>query len=116
MSRKNKLPNIHPGEILLEEFLRPFDISQNALARALRVPPRRINEIVLGKRSLSADTAIRLAKYFGTSEKFWLGLQDDHDLEAAMDAADDLGKIPAHTRHVAEQAPNYAATRTKHRR
>lgn len=79
----DKLPNIHPGEVLLEEFLVPMDISQNALARAIGVPPRRINEIVLGKRAISADTAIRLARYFGTSEKFWMGLQVDYDLEEA---------------------------------
>ena len=79
--RKKSLPNIHPGEILLEEFLLPMNISQNALARATGVPPRRINEIVLGKRSVTADTALRLAKAFGTSEGFWLGLQADYDLE-----------------------------------
>lgn len=75
------LPNIHPGEVLLEEFLLPLNISQNALARAAGVPPRRINEIVLGKRSITADTAVRLAAALGTSERFWLGLQADHDLE-----------------------------------
>ncbi len=75
------LPNIHPGEILLEEFLLPMEISQNALARTTGVPPRRINEIVLGKRGITADTALRLAKAFGTSEGFWLGLQADYDLE-----------------------------------
>ncbi|MDM9627082.1 HigA family addiction module antitoxin [Rhizobium sp. S152] len=74
------LPNPHPGEILLEEFLTPMALSQNALARALRVPPRRINEIVLGKRSVTADTDLRLARYFGLSEGFFLGLQADHDL------------------------------------
>jgi antitoxin HigA-1 len=77
------LPNIHPGEVLLEEFLEPMCISQNALARAAGVPPRRINEIVLGKRGVSADTAVRLAKTLGTSERFWLGLQADYDLEEA---------------------------------
>ncbi len=84
-----KLPNIHPGEVLLEEFLQPLGISQNALARATGVPPRRINEIVLGKRGVSADTAVRLAAALGTSERFWLGLQADHDLEDARRA---LGK------------------------
>jgi antitoxin HigA-1 len=74
------LPNPHPGEILLGEFLKPMDLSQNALARAVRVPPRRINEIVLGKRSVTADTDLRLARYFGMSEGFFLGLQADHDL------------------------------------
>jgi addiction module HigA family antidote len=78
-----RLPNIHPGEILLEEFLKPMNISQNALGRAVSVPPRRINEIVLGKRSITADTALRLAAFFGNSESFWLGLQADFDLEEA---------------------------------
>lgn len=76
-----QLANIHPGEILLEEFLKPMELSQKRLARELGVPPRRINEIVLRKRSISADTAVRLARYFGTSEKFWTGLQVDYDLE-----------------------------------
>src|SRR2546428_12291792 len=76
-----KLRNIHPGEVLLEEFLNPIGISQNALARAIGVPPRRINEIILGKRAVTADTALRLATFFGTSEGFWLGLQADYDLE-----------------------------------
>ncbi len=74
------LPNPHPGEILAEEFLKPFGLSQNALARAVRVPPRRINEIVLGKRAVTADTDLRLARYFGVSEGFFLGLQADYDL------------------------------------
>lgn len=78
-----ELKNVHPGDILLHEFLEPMGISQNKLAREISVPPRRINEIVLGKRSITADTALRLARYFGSSEKFWLGLQDDYDLEEA---------------------------------
>ena len=77
------LPNIHPGEVLLEEFLIPMGISQNALANAIGVPPRRINEIVLGKRAVTADTAVRLAHYFGTSEQFWMMLQASFDLEEA---------------------------------
>ena len=77
------LPNIHPGEILLEEFLNPMAISQNRLARAMDVPPRRINEIVHGKRAVTADTALRLAHALGTSEQFWMGLQADYDLEEA---------------------------------
>ena len=76
-----KLPNVHPGEVLLEEFLGPLGISQNRLAREIGVPPRRINEIVLGKRSVTPDTALRLSRYFGTSSRFWLGLQLDYDLE-----------------------------------
>ena len=74
------LPNPSPGEILLEEFLKPMELSQNALARAVNVPPRRINEIVLGKRTVTADTDLRLARYFGLSEGFFLGLQADYDL------------------------------------
>jgi len=84
-----RLPNIHPGEVLLLEFLEPLGISQNALARALDVPPRRINEIVLGKRGISADTALRLARYFRTTEGFWMALQADYDLDEARRA---LGK------------------------
>ena len=74
------LPNPHPGEILKEEFLLPMELSQNALARAVNVPPRRINEIVLGKRSITADTDLRLARYFGLSDGFFLGLQNDYEL------------------------------------
>lgn len=74
------LPNPHPGDILLEEFLKPMNLSQNALARAVHVSPRRINEIVLGKRDVTADTDLRLARYFGLSEGFFLGLQTDYDL------------------------------------
>lgn len=81
-----KLANIHPGEILLEEFLKPMAISQNRIGREIGVPPRRINEIVLGKRSVTPDTALRLARYFGSSEEFWLGLQMDYDLEQARRA------------------------------
>ena len=76
-----KLPTIHPGEILLEEFLNPLGISQYQLAKDISVPPRRINEIVHGQRSITADTALRLARYFGTSERFWLNLQARYDLE-----------------------------------
>jgi len=88
------LPNPPPGEILLEEFLRPMELSQNALARAVGVPPRRINEIVLGKRAVTADTDLRLARYFGMSEGFFLGLQADYDLmERRRQIADDLAAI-----------------------
>jgi len=82
----NNVPNISPGEVLLEEFLIPMGISRRALARAAGVPSRRINEIVVGKRGVSADTAVRLAAVLGTSERFWLGLQADHDLEVARRA------------------------------
>ena len=81
-----KLKNIHPGEILLEEFLKPMGISQNGLARAIGVPPRRINEIVLGRRSITADTALRLAQAFGTSVQFWMGLQDEYVIREARNA------------------------------
>jgi len=80
-----KIPAVHPGEILLEEFLRPMKISQNKLGRDLGVSPRRINEIIHGKRSITADTALRLAYYFGNSPSFWLGLQMDYDLDTAED-------------------------------
>ncbi len=79
----SKLRNVHPGEVLLEEFLVPLEVSQNRLARDIGVPPRRINEIVHGKRTVTADTAVRLARHFGTSEVFWMGLQADYDLEEA---------------------------------
>ena len=89
-----KLQNVHPGEVLLEEFLIPMALSQNSVARAIGVPPRRINEIVLGKRGITADTALRLAKAFGTSEAFWLGLQADYELEEARKAiSEDLKKV-----------------------
>ena len=80
------LAPIHPGEVLLEEFLKPMGISQNHLAMQIGVPARRINEIVLGKRRITADTALRLARYFGVSAKFWLGLQTDYDLDVAAEA------------------------------
>jgi len=80
-----KLPPIHPGEILLEEFLEPMGISQYRLAKSINVSPRRINEIVHGQRSISADTALRLARYFGTSERFWMNLQVRFDLEVEKD-------------------------------
>ena len=83
--KKDKLPPVHPGEILLEEFLKPMGISQNRLALDLRVPPRRINEIVQGKRRITADTALRLGRFFGMSSQFWLGLQMDYDLDREED-------------------------------
>ena len=83
---ETKLHPVHPGEVLLEEFLKPMNLSQNRLALDIGVPARRINEIVLGKRSVTVDTALRLARYFGTSPQFWLGLQMDYDLDVAMDA------------------------------
>jgi len=86
---KKTLKPVHPGEVLSEEFLGPMNLSQNRLALNIGVPARRINEIVLGKRSISADTALRLAKYFGNSPEFWLGLQGQYDLDVTSQA---LGK------------------------
>jgi len=84
-----KMKPLHPGEILLKEFLRPMNLSQNKLALSIRVPARRINEIVLEKRRITADTALRLAKYFNMSPQFWLGLQMDYDLDVADDRIGD---------------------------
>ena len=78
--KRRRLPNPHPGEILWEDFMKPLGISQNALARAIQVPPRRVNELVHGKRAVTADTDLRLARYFGVSEGFFMGLQVDYDL------------------------------------
>ncbi len=86
--KKKKLHPVHPGEVLFEEFLKPMGLSQNKLALNIGVPPRRINEIVLEKRKITADTALRLARFFGTSSEFWLGLQAQYDLDIA---ADELG-------------------------
>ena len=86
---EEKLKPIHPGEVLLEEFLKPMNLSQNQLALATRVPARRINEIVHGKRRITADTALRLARYFNMSPRFWLGLQMDYDLDVTEDALGD---------------------------
>ena len=88
MSAK-KLAPVHPGEVLLEEFLKPMELSQYRLAKDTSVPPRRINEIVHGKRGVSADTALRLARYFGTSERFWLNLQAQYDLDVERDRLGD---------------------------
>jgi addiction module HigA family antidote len=82
---EKRQPPIHPGEILLEEFLKPMNISQYRLAKDIRVPARRINEIVQGKRAISADTALRLSRYFGLSERFWMNLQARYDLEVEKD-------------------------------
>ncbi|MGB9673816.1 MAG: HigA family addiction module antitoxin [Anaerolineales bacterium] len=81
-----KLKPVHPGEVLLEEFLKPMKLSQNRLAIDIGVDARRINEIVLGKRSITADTALRLSRYFGTSPQFWLGLQAEYDLDVTLDS------------------------------
>jgi antitoxin HigA-1 len=89
MVEQGRLPPVHPGEVLAEEFLKPFGLSQNRLARCLGVSPRRINEIVLGRRAVTADTALRLARYFGTSARFWLSLQSSYDLDVAEELLGD---------------------------
>ncbi len=81
-----KLANIHPGEVLLEEFLKPFEISAYKLSKDIGIPQTRISEIIKGRRRITADTALRLSHYFGNSPKFWLGLQDDYDLEEEASA------------------------------
>jgi addiction module HigA family antidote len=83
------MPPVHPGEILLEEFLKPLEVSQYQLAKEISVPARRVNEIVHGQRRVSADTALRLARYFGTSERFWMNLQTRYDLEIEKDRLGD---------------------------
>jgi len=85
----DRLPPVHPGEVLLEEFLKPMSITQYRLAKDISVPPRRINEIVLNKRGITADTALRLGRYFGTSEQFWLNLQSEYDLDVERDRLGD---------------------------
>ncbi len=92
-----KIPPVHPGEILEEEFLKPLGISQNRLGQDLGVSPRRVNEIIHGKRAITADTALRLSRYFGNSASFWLGLQMDFDLDVANDAL--AARINKEVRH-----------------
>jgi len=87
--KKKELHPVHPGEVLLEEFLKPMSLSQNKLAVNIGVPARRINEIVLEKRKVTADTALRLGRFFGMSSEFWLGLQSQYDLDIAADALGD---------------------------
>ena len=93
----NKLSPVHPGEILLEEFLKPMGISQYRLAKDINVPPRRINEIVHGTRSVTADTALRLSRYFGTTERFWLNLQTRYDIEVEKDRLGDALEREVHS-------------------
>jgi addiction module HigA family antidote len=88
-SRAERLPPVHPGEVLLEEFLKPMNITQYRLAKDISVPPRRVNEIVLQKRAITADTALRFGRYFGTSEQFWLNLQTEYDLDVERDRLGD---------------------------
>ena len=89
MANEEKLRPVHPGEVLMEDFLKPMGLSQSRVALAVGVHPRRINEIVLGKRGISADTALRLARFFGTSAELWLGLQKDYELDVATDEVGD---------------------------
>jgi len=96
--KKEKMPPIHPGEILQEDFLIPMGISQYRLSKDISVPPRRINEIVHGKRAVSANTALRLSKYFGTSERFWLNIQSKFDLEVEKDKLGDRLENEVHAR------------------
>ncbi len=94
MTNEAIIPPIHPGEILIDEYLEPLGVTQHRLAVAVGVPPRRLNEIVHGKRRITPDTALRLARYFGTSERFWLNLQDRYDIEIERDRlADELNAI-----------------------
>ena len=95
--KNKKLPPIHPGEILMEEFLEPMRISQYRLAKDISVPPRRINEIVHGKRSITADTALRLGRFFSMSPQFWLNLQTRYDLEVTEDLLEDRLDVEVHT-------------------
>lgn len=87
LTTTDKIEPIHPGEVLMEDFIEGFGITQNKLAVSIGVPPRRINEIVHGKRGITADTALRLAKYFGTSPEFWINLQSHYELDRAEDTA-----------------------------
>ena len=109
-----KMPAIHPGEILLEEFMKPYGLSQYRLAKDIGVHPRRINEIVQGKRAITANTALRLARYFCTTAEFWLGLQSDYDLEVERNKAGDsldeeIAPLAAALRHVIESEATLAA-------
>lgn len=99
-----KLNPIHPGEVLLEEFIKPMNLSQNRLAIEIGVDARRVNEIVLGGRSITADTALRLARYFGVSPQFWLGLQAEYDLDIAMDKLGDRLEREVRPRQMATAA------------
>ncbi len=106
---RRKLPPVHPGEVLYEEFLIPLGISQYRLAKETSVPPRRINEIVHGTRAISADTALRLARYFGTSERFWLNLQTCYDIEVERDR---LGsRLQREVKPVKARSPDYSDRR-----
>ena len=99
-----KLTNVHPGEILLEEFLKPMHITAYRLSKSIQIPQTRISQIIKGKRRVTADTALRLAKYFGTSVQFWLGLQNDYDIEEEQKKLDSiLQQIEPQNEYVIEQ-------------
>lgn len=102
--RNEKLAPVHPGEVLFEEFLKPMNLSQNRLALSIGVPARRINEIVLGKRGITADTALRLARYFGMSPHFWMGIQMDYALDVAEDELADRLAIEVRPYQATKQA------------
>ena len=110
---ENRLLPIHPGEVLAEEFLTPMGLSQNRLAMDIHVPARRINEIVQGKRRITADTALRLARYFGMSPQFWLGLQMDYDLDVASDELAD--RLDREVRIATSSQVDYFERRSKPR-
>lgn len=112
-TKSSKLPPVHPGEVLSEEFLKPMGISQYRLAKDVSVPPRRINEIVLHKRSVTADTALRLGRYFGTSEQFWLNLQSEYDLDVERDRLGNRleAEVVPFTRRVAASRQRIAGMR-----
>ncbi|NCO60916.1 MAG: addiction module antidote protein, HigA family [Deltaproteobacteria bacterium CG_4_8_14_3_um_filter_51_11] len=97
---KKKLHPVHPGEVLFEEFLKPMNLSQNRLALSMGVPARRVNEIVLGKRSISADSALRLGRFFGMSPEFWLGLQGQYDLDVTAEALGERLELEVRTNAV----------------
>ena len=99
-----KLSNVHPGEILMEEFLKPMNITAYRLSKSIKIPQTRISQIIKGKRRITADTALRLSKYFGTSVKFWLGIQNDYDIEEEQNRLDEiLEQIELQTEYVIEQ-------------
>jgi len=113
--KRDKLPPVHPGEVLLEEFLKPLEISQYRLAKGISVPPRRVNEIVLHKRSISADTALRLGRYFGTSEQFWLNLQSEYDLDVERDRLGERLEAEVITLQASRTLGSRAKPASKHR-
>jgi antitoxin HigA-1 len=106
---KRKLNPVHPGEVLFEEFLKPLELSQNRLALDIGVPPRRINEIVLHKRAIGADTALRLARYFRTTPQFWMGLQTEYDLDVATDKLQDRIKREVRPRPSASTSESWSS-------